>query len=130
MNYLVADFIIRLKNAALARRREVELPYSKLNKAIADVLVKQHILDGVKVTEKEGKKALVATIVFDRRLAVFTDVTVISKPSLRVYAGAKDATGLMGRGLGTTIVSTSAGVMTGKDAFKKGVGGEVLFKIW
>lgn len=130
MNYLVADFVIRLKNAALARRRSVILPYSKLNKAIADVLAKQHILDSVKVTEKDGKKTIEATIAFDRRLSVFTDVTVISKPSLRVYATSKDATGLMGKGLGTTIVSTSAGVMTGRNAFKKGVGGEVLFKIW
>lgn len=128
--YLVADFIIRLKNAALARRKTVELPYSKLNKAVADVLVKKHILESVKLTEKEGKKALTAEIVFDKRFASFSDVTVISKPSLRVYARGTDSVGLMGKGLGFTVVSTSRGVMTGKDAFKKGVGGEILFKIW
>lgn len=128
--YQVADFIIRLKNAAAARRREVVLPYSKLNKAIGEVLVKQHILESIKEENKDGKKNLVAHIIFEKRLAVFTDVTVISKPSLRVYAGADNQVGLMGRGLGTTIVSTSHGVMTGRDAFKKGVGGEVLFKIW
>lgn len=130
MNYLVADFIIRLKNAALARRREVVLPYSKLNKAIGAVLVKQHMLDSIKEESKDGKKDLVATIIFEKRHAVFTDVNVISKPSLRVYAGSDDKVGLMGRGLGITVVSTSQGVMTGRDAFKKGVGGEVLFKIW
>ncbi len=130
MTYLVADFIIRLKNAALARRREAVLPYSKLNKAIGTVLVKQGILGAIKETTIEGKKALVATINFDKRLAVFTDVAVISKPSLRVYAGATDRVQLVGRGLGTTVVSTNKGVMTGKEAFKKGVGGEVLFKIW
>ena len=130
MNYSVADFVIRLKNAAAARRREVVLPYSKLNKAIGDVLVKQHILESIKEESKDGKKNLVGVIIFEKRLAVFTDVEVISKPSLRVYAGATDTFGLMGRGLGITVVSTSKGVMTGKDAFKKGVGGEVLFKIW
>lgn len=130
MTYLVADFIIRLKNAALARRREVMLPYSKLNKAIGQVLVKQHILGSIKEEEKEGKKSLVATINFEKRLAVFNDVTVISKPSLRVYASSDDKVGLVGRGLGVTVVSTNQGVMTGKEAVKKGIGGEVLFKIW
>lgn len=128
--YQVADFIIRLKNAAAARRREVVLPYSKLNKAIGTVLVKQHILESIKEETKDGKKDLIGSIVFEKRHAVFTDVIVISKPSLRVYASADDKVGLMGRGLGITVVSTSQGVMTGRDAFKKGVGGEVLFKIW
>ncbi len=130
MTYLVADFVIRLKNAALARRRQVTLPYSKLNKAIGQVLVKQGILSSFKEETVEGKKVLVATIHFDKRTAVFTDVAVISKPSLRVYAGATDKVELVGRGLGTTVVSTNQGVMTGKEAVKKGVGGEVLFKIW
>lgn len=128
--YLVADFIIRLKNAALARRREVILPYSKLNKAIGGVLVRQRLLGSIKEESTEGKKSLVAVIVYEKRLAAFNEVTIISKPSLRVYAPASDKVGLIGRGLGTTIVSTSQGVMTGKEAVKKGVGGEVLFKIW
>ena len=128
--YSVADFVIRLKNAARARRRDVVLPYSKLNKAIGQVLVKQGILSSLKEESKEGKKNLHATIHFDKRLAVFTDVKVISKPSLRVYAGATDKVGLVGRGLGTMVVSTNQGVMTGKEAVKKGIGGEVLFKIW
>lgn len=128
--YLVADFIIRLKNAALARRREVALPYSKLNKAIAQVLAKQNILKDVKEETVDGKKQLTASIIFEKRLATFTDVAIISKPSLRVYATADDKVGLVGRGLGITIVSTNQGVMTGRQAVKKGIGGEVLFKIW
>ncbi|HEX7042927.1 MAG TPA: 30S ribosomal protein S8 [Patescibacteria group bacterium] len=128
--YQVADFIIRLKNAAKARRREVVLPYSKLNKAIGNVLVKQNLLESIKEVAKDGKKDLVATIIFDKRHAVFTEVIVISKPSLRVYAGSDDKVSLVGRGLGVNVVSTSKGVMTGHEAFKKGVGGEVLFKIW
>lgn len=128
--YLVADSIIRLKNAALARRRDVVLPYSKLNKAIAQVLVKQHMLKEVKEETREGKKVLTASIIFKKRLATFTDVTIISKPSLRVYAASDDKVKLVGRGLGITIVSTNQGVMTGKEALKKGIGGEVLFKIW
>ena len=130
MTYLVADFIIRLKNAALARRREVELPYSKFNKAIGAVLVRQHMLGSVREESKDNKKILIATIIFEKRLAAFSDVTIISKPSLRVYARAADKVGIIGRGLGTTVVSTNQGVMTGRDAVKKGIGGEILFKIW
>jgi len=128
--YIVGDFVIRLKNAALARRREVVLPYSKLTKAIGQTLVKEQILGSCKEETKEGKKQLIATINFDKRLAVFTDVAVISKPSLRVYAGADNKARLIGRGLGTTVVSTNQGVMTGRQALKKSIGGEVLFKIW
>src|SRR5579883_1664083 len=127
--YLVADFMTRLKNAAHARHREVALPYSKLNKAIGLVLKKEGILSSIKEDVKDGKKVLIAMIVFDKRLAVFTGVDIISKPSLRVYAGSEDKTQLIGRGLGTTVVSTNQGVMTGKQALKNGLGGEGLFKI-
>jgi|SRR5579872_2039229 len=130
MNYLVADFMVRLKNAALARRRTALLPYSKLNKAIGQVLVKEGILGSLKEESTDNKKSLVATINFDKRVAVFTDVAIISKPSLRVYAPSDDRVGLVGRGLGITVVSTNQGVMTGRQALKKGIGGEVLFKIW
>lgn len=130
MNYLVADLLIRIKNAAKARRRTVVLPYSKLNKEITKVLVKENFLVSAKEETQENRKVLVAEVAYDRRLPVLTDVTIISKPSLRKYARSNDATTLAGKGLGMTVVSTSQGLMTGKEAFKKGVGGEVLFKIW
>ena len=130
MNYLVADLLIRIKNAAKARRRTVVLPYSKLNKEITKVLVKENFLVSAKEETQENRKVLIAEVAYDRRLPVLTDVTIISKPSLRKYARSNDATTLAGKGLGMTVVSTSQGLMTGKEAFKKGVGGEVLFKIW
>lgn len=130
MNHAVSDMVIRIKNAAMARRRSVELPYSKLCLAIAKTLVKEKYLEEVKEHAEKGKKSLVAKIAYVKRTPVFTDVTILSKPSLRVYGRATKQHELEGKGLGTTVVSTSQGVMTGKEAVKKGVGGELLFRIW
>jgi len=130
MHHSVSDMIIRIKNAAMARRRSVVLPYSKLCLAIAKTLVKEKYLEDVKEHSEKGKKSLVATIAYSKRVPVFTDVTIMSKPSLRVYGRASHKHELQGKGLGTTVVSTSQGVMTGNEAIKKGVGGELLFRIW
>ncbi len=129
MNYLVSDFIIRIKNSASARRKEVELPYSKLNKEIGKTLVKAGYLDDIKEETLEGKKTLKATITYHKRLPVLTTVRIISKPSLRVYSTSKKIPDVEKRGKRTLIVSTSNGVMTGKEAVKKGLGGEVLFAV-
>ena len=130
MNHTISDFIIRIKNAARARRKTVVLPYSGLTKDVADVLVKEGFLDTVREQQEENKKSLVATITYEKLMPRFTDVIILSKPSLRKYARKTDAANLRGKGLGVTVVSTSQGVMTGKEAFQKGVGGELLFKIW
>lgn len=130
MNHTISDFIIRIKNAARARRKTVILPYSGLTKDVADVLVKEGFLDTVKEQQEENKRSLVATITYEKLMPRFTDVVILSKPSLRKYARKTDAANLRGKGLDVTVVSTSQGVMTGKEAFQKGVGGELLFKIW
>lgn len=129
MNYLVADFLIRIKNASAARRKSVRMPYSNINKAIAKVLVKEGFLAEVKEEEQEGKKVLVVGIRYARRKPVVNEVEIISKPSLRRY-GNKQTVGLEERKNAlVTVLSTSQGIMTGKDAIKKGIGGELLFKI-
>lgn len=130
MNYTIGDFIIRIKNAVMANRKTVALPYSKLCKAVGQLLVKEKFLTQIKEEEVAGKKKLVAHIAYDKRIAVFTDVQLISKPSLRVYAKATEQAKLKGRGMGKIIVSTNKGIMTGGDAVMQGVGGELLFKVW
>ncbi|HUD44269.1 MAG TPA: 30S ribosomal protein S8 [Patescibacteria group bacterium] len=129
MTYHVADFIIRIQNAALARRKEVRMPYSKLSRAIAQVLVKEGFLAGVKDEEIEGKKQLVAEIRFVNRRPAVDGVKVISKPSLRVYKTKKSLNERLNPSV-VSILSTSNGVMSGKTATKKGLGGELLFQIW
>lgn len=129
MVYLVSDFIIRIKNACLAKRHIVDLPYSKLNREIGKVLVKEEFLENIKEKELDGKKSLEASIKYENRRPVLTEVEIISKPSLRVYTKAKNASQRRGT-LGISILSTNLGVMTEKEARKKGVGGELLFRIW
>lgn len=130
MNYQLGDFIIRIKNACLAKRRKVLLAYSKINKEIGKVLIKEGFLEEIREIKEGGKKALEATIKYEMRRPVLTDVSLFSKPSLRIYAKAKNITKEKKGSLGVSILSTSHGVMTEKEARKKGVGGELLFKIW
>ena len=127
--YFVADLLIRIKNASLANRKEVHMPYSNLGKAIAKVLVKEGFLTGVKEEIDGTRKELLLALRFEKRKPVVSGVEIISKPSLRVYMPTKDILRDQGRAM-TSILSTSQGVLTGKDATKKGVGGELLFKIW
>src|SRR5581483_653976 len=100
MNYTIGDFIIRVKNAVMANRKTVELPYSKLCKAVGQVLVKEKFLSQIREEEVDGKKKLVAQLSYEKRIPAFTDVRLISRPSLRVYAKASEQAKLQGRGLG------------------------------
>jgi len=128
-NYQIGDFVIRIKNASLAKRRKVIMPYSKIVEEIGKVLVKRGFLEGIKEKTAGDKKVLEAVVRFDRRVSRISDVKIVSKPSLRVYSLAKDIPE-MEKGALTVVMSTSKGVMVGKDAYKKHIGGEVLFKIW
>lgn len=130
MNHRVSDLIIRIKNASLAKRREVIIGNLNINKAICKVLVSAGFLEGVKEDTRNGKKVLLARIKYDKRDPVLNEVTVVSKPSLRIYATARSIPEIQRRGKITLVISTNRGIMTGMDAIKKRIGGEVLFKIW
>ena len=130
MNNKVSDFVIRIKNASLARRKKVFLPYCNVNKKIGMVLVKEGFLESIKETETSDKKVLEAVIKYERREPVLTDVKIVSKPSLHIYTDVANIPAIQRRGRYTIIISTNKGIMSAKDAYKKGIGGEVLFKIW
>jgi len=128
--YHVADFILRIKNAYLARRREVIMPFSNINLGIAKVLVKNGFISDVSEEEVDGKKNIKVKLRYVRRKPVISDVKIISKPSLRVYVDNKKLAKEDKKDAMTTILTTSQGIMTGKEAKQKGVGGELLFKVW
>lgn len=130
MNHSVSDFIIRIKNASMAQRKEVILPYSKINKEIGKVLQDEGFLGEIKEIKNGTKKSIQAVIKYEKRKPVLIDLKVVSRPSLRVYNAYKDVFKLERRGKHKVILSTSKGVMSGNEARKKGVGGEVLFEIW
>ena len=129
MNYTIGDFIIQLKNAALSRKKELVTPYANIKNAVGKVLVKEGFLESVKTETTDGRKMLVVALRYARRKPTLTDVVLVSKPSLRVYIEAKEIGKKQGRNE-TAIISTNVGILTGRDAMKKKVGGELLFKIF
>lgn len=103
--------------------------YSNLQKAIGKVLVKEGFLTEAEIDEVSGKKVLVVVIKYRKRKPIFTDVSLVSKPSLRVYIKNKNM-GLENRNGTISIVSTNKGIMTAREARKENIGGELLFRIW
>ena len=130
VNHTVSDFIIRIKNAAKARRKEILTPYNRISRDIAKVLVKEGFLENVKEQIIDDKKMLGIKIKYNNRIPVITDTKVVSKPSSRTYSGSKNLIQNQRKGMYTIILSTNKGIMTGDEAQKKNLGGEVLFRIW
>jgi small subunit ribosomal protein S8 len=126
----VADLLARLRNANLAYKTETLTPVSKLNKAVLDILVREGYVAGF---EKEGDGVHVAFRVQLKygkdRERVITGLERRSTPGRRMYAKRGELPRVLG-GLGIAIISTSQGVMTDKEASKKGVGGEILAYVW
>ncbi len=105
----------------MAKNSQVVAPWSKLKETVAKLLVKEGYLEGLEVKDNQ--------LVMKLKKDAFTDVTIVSRPSLRVYAKKDDLPRVLG-GQGIAIVSTPAGIMTDKEARKKNMGGEVICKIW
>ena len=124
---VVSDFLIRIKNAALAGKQTVFSPYSKNNQALAEILQKQGFLEKTEVTEEEKVKKLKITLPKKGHKIYPFDVKRISKPGRRVYFQTADLKKL--RGLWVTIISTPAGLMEAREAIKNNHGGEVICKI-
>ncbi|NHU84768.1 30S ribosomal protein S8 [Kocuria sp. JC486] len=126
----VADMLTRLRNANSAYHDTVSMPYSKLKGRVAEILKTEgYIADWSEEPAKVGK-TLVLTLKFGpQRERSIAGVRRISKPGLRVYAKSTNLPRVLG-GLGIAILSTSSGLLTDKQAAKKGVGGEVLAYVW
>jgi small subunit ribosomal protein S8 len=129
VNDPLGDMIVQIKNAALAGKSHVELPYSNLKYEVAKVLVKEGYLVSVEKAGEVPKKTLTITLRYKNNKSVITDLKRKSKPGLRVYVGKKEIQKVVG-GMGIAVISTSGGIMTGKDARIKGHGGELICEIW
>ena len=126
----IADMLTRIRNANQMRYIEVEVPTSNIKEEIAKILKEEGYIANYKVVEKDIQNTIVLTLKYgDKKERVITGLKRISKPGLRVYAKAADMPQVL-NGLGIAIVSTSQGVMTGKDAKAKSLGGEVLAYVW
>lgn len=126
----VADMLIRIKNAYLAGKKTVIIPYSKVKESIANVLVANgYITSFVKKETPTLQGELEVVLTYKGKQPAVTDVKRISKPGRRSYSNVEKIPKTLG-GYGVTIISTSQGVMSDKDAKKKNIGGEVLCQIW
>ena len=126
----VADFLTRLRNANSAFHEEITLPYSKLKANIAEILKTEGYIQAVKVVDGEVGKSLQVELKYGpNRERSISGIKRVSKPGLRVYAKSTEIPRVLG-GLGIAILSTSSGLLTDRQAAKKGVGGEVLAYVW
>lgn len=127
----IADMLTRIRNANAAKHDTVDVPSSKMKLAIANILLDEGYIRQLDVVENGAFKTLHITLKYgmDRDDKVITGLKRISKPGLRVYAGAQDIPKVLG-GLGIAIVSTNKGVITDKKARELAVGGEVLAFVW
>jgi small subunit ribosomal protein S8 len=128
----IADMLTRLRNAVHARHTRVDVPASRLKAEIARILEREGYIQGVKMIEPADATGAVIRIFLKygpHGEKVLSGISRVSRPGRRVYFGRNDVPKVMG-GLGTSILTTSHGVMTGRDAVKAGVGGEVLCNVW
>lgn len=125
----IADLLTRIRNAAMVGKNEIRVPTSKLKKVVAEQLKKNGYLAEVKEEVGKPRGTLVVTINEAGSNAAFTELTRMSKPGRRMYVSANDIPRVKsGRGL--VLVSTSKGVITGAEAAKQRLGGEVLLKVY
>lgn len=127
-NDTISDTLIRLKNAYLARKIEALIPYTKMSSELINLLIKNGFATAVRTKDNEGHKSLIVNLKYNDKSPAISDIRRISKPSLRVYIDRYGIAKLL-RGLGIVVISTSAGLMTGHEALKKKIGGEVVCKI-
>ena len=126
----IADMLTRIRNALTAKHETVEIPASKMKKAIAQILLDEGYVSAVNITEAGIFSTIKITLKYAQgNKSVITGLKKVSKPGLRQYSGVEDMPKVLG-GLGTAIVSTPKGIMTDKQARTVGVGGEVLCFIW
>jgi small subunit ribosomal protein S8 len=126
----VADMLTRIRNAISARHQKVDIPASKLKLEIARILKEEGYVSNFKATEEEGHKILRIYLKYsNNNEAVISNVNRVSRPGCRVYVRRTEIPRVLG-GMGINILTTPRGVMTGRQARKQGLGGELLCEVW
>ena len=129
----IADFLTRIRNGIMAAHETVEIPASRLKREMARILTEQGYIEGFDdappTAGSAGDKIIVRLKYTDNRTSVISGLRRVSRPGQRTYSDSKHIPKVLG-GMGTTIMSTSRGVMTGHEARAAGVGGEVVAEVW
>ena len=124
----ISDMLTRLRNGGMSMQKEVSMPASKMKSAIAKVLLDEGYIAGYRV-ERDVKKTFTIEMKYHMRRPVIEGLERVSKPSCRLYCGCKEIPRVKD-GLGIAILSSPKGILSGKDAQKQNVGGEVLCYVW
>jgi small subunit ribosomal protein S8 len=126
----VADFLTRIRNAHNARHQKLDVPASRLKSEIARILKEEGYISNFKPVDEEGTQLLRVYLKYGvNNEAAIRDLKRVSKPGCRVYVGKDEIRRVQG-GLGISIMTTPRGVMTGRQARREGVGGEILCEVW
>ena len=126
----IADFLTRIRNGIMAAHEEVVIPSSGLKREMARILDEQGYIEGFEVQPAQPVDQIVIRLKYtDNRTSVISGLRRVSRPGQRTYVDSRHVPKVLG-GMGTAIVSTSRGVMTGHDARAAGVGGEVVAEVW
>jgi small subunit ribosomal protein S8 len=126
----VADMLTRLRNAAMAKHPSAVIPRSKVKEQIAAILKREGYITDYEVLTDSPQGSIKVTLKYgENRTPALSGLKRVSKPGLRVYKGRTEIPRVLG-GLGTVIISTPKGLMTGRDAWRQNVGGEVLAYVW
>ena len=126
----IADMLTRIRNGLVAKHESVEMPSSKMKKAIADILTEEGFINGYEIVEGEVQSVMKVNLKYGpNNEKVISGIKRISKPGLRVYANSEKLPVVL-NGLGIAIISTSKGIMTDKKARAAHIGGEVLAYVW
>ena len=126
----IADFLTRIRNGIQAAHETVVIPSSKLKREMARILDEQGYIEGFDIQPGQPGEEIVIRLKYtDARVSVISGLRRVSRPGQRMYVDSKHVPKVLG-GMGTAIVSTSQGVMTGHDARRAGIGGEVVAEVW
>ena len=126
----VSDFLTRVRNAIKARQQKVDIPHSKLKAEMARILKEEGYIANFKTTDEEGHKVLRVYLKYSSdNSSPMSDLKRVSRPGCRVYVGHDEIKRVQG-GFGISILTTPRGVMTGRQARREGVGGEILCDVW
>lgn len=126
----IADMLTRIRNALQVRHDSITLPASKTKEALARIMTEEGFVSGFERIRQAPQDVLKINLrYYENREPVITGLKRVSKPGLRVYVGHKEIPRYYG-GLGVAFISTSQGILTGRDAWLKGLGGELLLYVW
>jgi len=125
----ISDLLTRIRNAVKAQKRRVDIPNSNLKKNIVEILKKQNFIVDYQIVEDNKQNILRVFLRYTNGVSALSGLQRISKPGLRVYS-AKDTLPRVLNGYGISIISTSKGLLTDKEARREAVGGEIICKIW